>query len=278
MKLRLAILAAALAAAVLADAGRADARQADAPGLPPVEADTVGVEPGTEAGDADVEPGAEAGDADPGDPAEPDTAADSAAAAPADTAAATPARALGPFPRPIPAPAPDSAAAARRIPSPGGIFLRQLLVPGWGHAILGANIRGSVYFAARAGSLYMLVRTIGRLDQARGLERRQSAAVRDSLLARAAEDPDFARQLERPGALEAAIAEHPRTKVLRELVSAREQQREDWITWTIFWTLISGADAFVSAHLSDFPAQVTAEPEPDGGVRLQLRVPVPTPP
>ena len=166
-------------------------------------------------------------------------------------------------------------AAQRSIPSPGGVFLRNLLVPGWGHAAIESYTRGSVYFAARVASGYMLFKTIAKLSEAREVERRHTALVRDSLLALAEADSVFARQLERPGALDAAIESHPGTKGIRGLVSSREQQREDWITWNLFWVLISGLDAFVAAHLMDFPAQLTADPEPGGGVQLQLRIPVP---
>ena len=44
----------------------------------------------------------------------------------------------------------------------------------------------------------------------------------------------------------------------------REQQMEDWIAWTVFMVLLGGADAFVSAHLSDFPAPLGIEARPVG--------------
>jgi len=168
-----------------------------------------------------------------------------------------------------------TAVAQPSIPTPGGVFLRSLLVPGWGHAAIGSYTRGGVYFAARVASGFMLFKTIARLAEARDVERRHTASVRDSLLVLAQTDTILARQLEKPGALDAAISAHPATKGFRDLVSSREQQREDWITWNLFWILISSADAFVAAHLADFPAQFSAERDGDA-VQLQVRVPVPT--
>ena len=60
-------------------------------------------------------------------------------------------------------------------------------------------------------------------------------------------------------------------------MSARTQQREDWIAWSIFWILASGIDGFVTAHLADFPADIELSPERDRSLRLEVRVPLPVP-
>lgn len=39
------------------------------------------------------------------------------------------------------------------------------------------------------------------------------------------------------------------------LVRARRQQREDWITLTVFWAFFNAADAWVTAHLYGFEAK-----------------------
>jgi hypothetical protein len=175
--------------------------------------------------------------------------------------------------------APDTAGSQTtpRIPTPAGAFARTLLIPGWGHAAFGAYTRGGIYFAMRAANGYMLMKTISRLSQAREIERRHSGLVRDSLRMLAAEDTAMARRFEAPGALDEAIAMAPGTKGVRDLVGARKQQREDWIAWNVFWLLMSGVDAYVTAQLADFPVQLSANPGPGGAVRFEARVPVSRP-
>jgi hypothetical protein len=50
--------------------------------------------------------------------------------------------------------------------SPGGAFLRSLVIPGWAQAELGAESRGALYFFAEAFSLFMVARTQIRLSHA----------------------------------------------------------------------------------------------------------------
>lgn len=61
-----------------------------------------------------------------------------------------------------------------------------------------------------------------------------------------------------------------------DLVRSRRGQREDWIVLSVFWAFLSGLDAWVSAHLWDFEAEV--EPPEEAGVGLALRVRVPVGP
>ena len=60
----------------------------------------------------------------------------------------------------------------------------------------------------------------------------------------------------------------------RRLIDSRKEQRQDWVTYTLVLTLASGIDAFVAAHLADFPAAVDATPRVGGGANLQISVPV----
>ncbi len=175
-------------------------------------------------------------------------------------------------------PASDST-TLRRFPSPGGAFLRSVLIPGWGQAAYGAYFRGGVYFAAESGSWFMLLKTMGKLGEARDIESWRVGAVRDSIMAAIATDEEVAEAYRRkPGGIEAAVGQevdgHPAVVEIRKLVDARKEQREDWIVLTLFWMLASGVDAFVNAHLSDFPARVNAEPRPDGRLDLGVRLPV----
>jgi hypothetical protein len=128
--------------------------------------------------------------------------------------------------------------------SPRGAFLRSLVLPGWGQSELGAPGRGGVYFALEAGSLWMFVKSARKLDEARENERiaRETGVLTEDQI-----DP---------------------------LVRDRQNQREDWLTLSIFWLFFSGADAFVTAHLQDFDVHVNAIPRPGGALELQATVPV----
>src|SRR5688500_9225440 len=53
------------------------------------------------------------------------------------------------------------------FPVPRGAFIRALLVAGWGHLYIGSPGRGAVYFAIQSASWFMLIKTIGRLNDAR---------------------------------------------------------------------------------------------------------------
>ncbi|HEX7049444.1 MAG TPA: DUF5683 domain-containing protein [Longimicrobiales bacterium] len=179
-----------------------------------------------------------------------------------------------------PAPEDSAGVAEESRPTPGGAFLRSLIVPGWGQAAYDAYLRGGIFFSAQAGSWFMLIKTLAKLDEARQIEAHRVAAVHDSILAAAAEDAELARKYEEHPdslAIDLAFATDSSQAVqgIRDLIDARKEQREDWITWTIFWTLASGVDAYVNAHLSDFPAKVSAEPRPGGGISVGVRVPAP---
>lgn len=176
------------------------------------------------------------------------------------------------------APAPDTT-VLRRFPSPGGAFLRSVLVPGWGQAAYGAHFRGGIYFGLEAGSWFMLLKTMAKLGEARDIESWRVGAARESIIAEIIADPELsARYHEAPAtfeeAINIAIDEDPAVVDIRDLVSARKEQREDWIVLTLFWMLASGVDAFVNAHLSDFPARINAESRPDGAVDFGVRLPV----
>jgi len=55
-------------------------------------------------------------------------------------------------------------------------------------------------------------------------------------------------------------------------LSAKQQEVQDWIVLWIFNHLFSGAEAFVSAHLQDFPKDLKIRTFP-GGVGISLPVP-----
>lgn len=61
--------------------------------------------------------------------------------------------------------------------SPGGAFLRSLVLPGWAQAELGAESRGALYFFAESFSLFMVARTQIRLDWAERTEPKDSGLI-----------------------------------------------------------------------------------------------------
>lgn len=131
--------------------------------------------------------------------------------------------------------------------TPGGAFLRSLLVPGWGQASIGSYTRAGFYVLAEATNAWMLVRTVTRLNDAQRVRDMREAEVAASLAAQGITDP-----------AEVADAQDrdPLVDDARDLVEARSQQFEDWLALGIFTIFLSGADAFVSAHLKDFPEPV----------------------
>ena len=56
-------------------------------------------------------------------------------------------------------------------------------------------------------------------------------------------------------------------------VSSHKQELQDWIVLLAFNHLMSGAEAFVSAHLWDFPATLKLQTMPDGRTGVGVTVP-----
>ena len=135
-------------------------------------------------------------------------------------------------------------------PSPGGAFLRSVLVPGWGQASSGSYGRAAFYFLAQAGNVWMAYKTNSLRDAARRRQQLLEDARTAELLGSGIE----------PEALEEELAEDERIEDIRLLATARDEQMEDWIALTVFFVFFGGADAFVSAHLADFPVPLTVEP------------------
>jgi len=55
---------------------------------------------------------------------------------------------------------------------------------------------------------------------------------------------------------------------------AKLQEREDWITILVFNHLMSGLEAYVSAHLYDFPGDLQLQALPQGGMRFGVTLPL----
>jgi hypothetical protein len=145
---------------------------------------------------------------------------------------------------PTEVPAPATTPSGPGPVSPGRAFLRAILVPGWGHASIGEHTRGGFYFLTETAAAWMVVRTRSRLNAATDVRELRLAEVRARLQAEGVDDPAaIARAQDRDDSVIAASS----------LVEARSQQFEDWLVFGIFFVFLSGADAFVSAHLRDFP-------------------------
>ena len=150
-------------------------------------------------------------------------------------------------------------------PSPAGAFLRGALIPGWGHAASGSLTRGAFYFGIEAAAGWMVFKTWRKL----GVARDQVALWEEKVTARLMSEG--VTELED---IEAQLEQDEEVARLRGLVDSRTEQREDWAAVALFFLLISGVDAFVSAHLQDFPEPLTVEGDPGGTVSVTIRVPV----
>jgi hypothetical protein len=164
--------------------------------------------------------------------------------------------------------------------STGGAFLRSLLVPGWGHVATRTYVRGGFYVAAQSSAFWMLWKSATQRSEARRLRFEERDVVLERLRAQGVTDPDSLRIL--------ADAD-PAMEEWDNLLESRDEQVEDWIALAVFMTLLGAADAFVAAHLMDFPEPLSIQVRPRSaarlggpqavglpGVELQLSLPVDT--
>ena len=149
--------------------------------------------------------------------------------------------------------------------SPAGAFLRGSLIPGWGHAASGSLTRGAFYFGIEAAAGWMVFKTWRKL----GVARDQVALWEEKVTARL-----MSEGITEQEDIDAQLEQHEEVARLRGLVDSRTEQREDWAAVALFFLLISGVDAFVSAHLQDFPEPLTVEGDPGGTISVTIRVPV----
>jgi hypothetical protein len=175
----------------------------------------------------------------------------------------------------------DRPAQDPRPVTPRGAFIRSLVIPGWGQAMFDANVRGGVYFSGWAGNWFMNFKNHVRLKEARNRLDLRTEQIRDSLISSPPgpdlpPNPDSMRAvLDTTNLLQTTVRADGVGSNLQALVSSRRQQREDWIAWSLFWLLAGGIDAYVTAHLADFPAVIDVEPHTDGSVSLRVDVPLP---
>ena len=145
--------------------------------------------------------------------------------------------------------------------SPGGAFLRAVLVPGWGHVSIGANARAGAYFAIESAVAYGIIRTRRRISEATSRANFRELLLREDLTTRGITDPN---QIENALESDATLAD------LKSLGESRSDQQEDLVAFGLFLLFLSGADAFVSAHLKDFPDPIAIEGGPTNDGRLEI--------
>jgi hypothetical protein len=150
-------------------------------------------------------------------------------------------------------------------PSAGGAFVRSLVVPGWGQMAAGSLERGTFYFTIESLGLWMILKTSKTLGSARDILAMRRLEAEERLIAEGSVDP---------GDLLAAIDADPAVASAFNLEQLRAQQREDWVAFGVFFLLLGGADAFVAAHLADFPEplEVAIRPLPNMGVEFGFRL------
>ena len=145
--------------------------------------------------------------------------------------------------------------------SPGGAFLRAVLVPGWGHVSIGANARAGAYFAIESAVAYGIIRTRRRISEAASRANFREFLLREDLTTKGITDPN---QIENALESDATLAD------LKSLGESRSDQQEDLVAFGLFLLFLSGADAFVSAHLKDFPDPIAIEGGPTNDGRLEI--------
>ncbi|MDH3270383.1 MAG: DUF5683 domain-containing protein [Gemmatimonadota bacterium] len=170
--------------------------------------------------------------------------------------------------RPVPNAPTTSAALPPLEISPGAAFRRALVFPGWGHAAIGSYTRGGFYFTAQGAILYTALRTRVRVGESQDRVRFREGVLLDRLAKEGVTDPEEIQQ---------RLDDDRDLSELRGLLDSRKEQQEDMVALGLFFFLISGVDAYVSAHLARFPdpLELDARPGPGGTVDLALRVPLP---
>lgn len=129
-------------------------------------------------------------------------------------------------------------------------FIRSLIIPGWGHAGTESYFRGGVFVAAQTSAYWMVWKSVSQRQEARRLRSVEKSIAMDRLRAQGIMDPDSLRFL---------AEQDPALEFWDTLLERRDEQVEDWIFLSAFLALLGAVDAFVAAHLWDFPEALTME-------------------
>lgn len=144
------------------------------------------------------------------------------------------------------------------------VFIRAFLVPGWGHVMTESYFRGGFWVAAQGGAGWMLWKSVSRRKEARRLREVEMDIVMDRYRAQGVMDPD---------SLTFLAEGDPAVEAWDTLLDRRGDQVEDWVALSLFVMLLGAVDAFVSAHLMDFPEPLALDVGPRQGVPLDIRRP-----
>ncbi len=146
------------------------------------------------------------------------------------------------------APAAAPATAARPAgPSPRRAFLGSLLLPGTMQMRFKRPKAAAIFLLAEAGAVGMSVKSYSYLSKAKN--------ARADTVGTPALNPDGTPEID-PITGEPVINFAPRNKNIADRVRARRAHLEDWLAVVVFNHLFAGADAYVSANLADFDANV----------------------
>ncbi len=147
-----------------------------------------------------------------------------------------------------------------------GAFIRSLILPGWGQSAAGSPGRGAFYFGVEGASMWMVLKTARTLNSAKRQLKILEDGARVELMTNSLQG----------SALEEAIKQDPAVIKGSALVEDRSQQREDWMAVSLFFLLFGAADAFVTAHLQDFPEALkpNVEASPELGIELGFSLPM----
>lgn len=110
---------------------------------------------------------------------------------------------------------------------PMGAFWRSFLLPGWGQAVTGRKMTGSVFVAWEGVTAMMTLK--------------------------AQQEANYFKSIH------------------SDNLRLKRQEVQDWLVLWIFNHLFSGAEAYVSAHLQDFPPDLKVQAFPNGiGITIPL--------
>jgi hypothetical protein len=151
--------------------------------------------------------------------------------------------------------------SGKPYPSPRRAFVSSLIIPGSMQFRFGRPRAATIFLLAEAGSLGMSLKSWNDLSKAKDA-RADTVGVPVLEGGEPVIDPVTGQPV---------IEYMPRNQNLADRVGARRAHLEDWLAVLVFNHLFAGADAYVSANLADFDANVqVSSTERRVGVRARL--------
>jgi hypothetical protein len=144
--------------------------------------------------------------------------------------------------------------------SPRAAFVRSLFLPGYGQAGLERSMSAGVFALTEVIAIGMTRKSQRDLREAR-------RAPADSTVLTFQRDPATGALVLDPETGQPIPASFTISDMAGR-VRARKTHLEDWIAVLLFNHLFAAADAYVAAHLWDFPARVNASVSPEREARV----------